>query len=457
MERSRNPDSLDRVRSSVGGMVWPALPAGGGANLLALQFQFDQTQWWPAAALERNQLRQLDFSLRHAHESVPFHRERLAAAGYPFRESLTSETFRLLPRSTRSDVQVHGEAMLSRAVPAEHGQVNSGETSGSTGAPIRHYGTDLTQFFWHACTLRDHLWHRREMSSKTAAIRKGVQDAEHPSWGPPADLVFGTGPRVTLGIATDLDAQLDWLQRHRPAYLITNAYNLYWLARRSIERGITLPELRQVRSFGGTFPEDAREVARRAWNASLADIYTAEEVGYIALQCPEHNHYHVQSENLIVEILDEAGRPCAPGAIGKVVLTTLHNFAMPLVRYEIGDYAEAGAPCPCGRGLPVIRRILGRERNILTLPDGRQRWPSFPSDQWSQEAPVRQLQMVQHTRESIEVRVVPERTLTAREKEGLIAALRRCLGHPFEMKLTELAEIPRNASYKFEDFISKIV
>jgi phenylacetate-CoA ligase len=198
-------------------------------------------------------------------------------------------------------------------------------------------------------------------------------------------------------------------------------------------------------------------VIREAWNVPLVDVYTAEEVGYIALQCPECEHFHVQSENLIFEILDESGEPCQPGEIGRVVLTTLHNFAMPLVRYDIGDYAEAGAPCACGRGLPVITRILGRQRNLLTLPNGRRHWPSFPSEKWSHAGPIRQLQLVQQSLDHIEVRVVAERVLNEGEKVKLVSALQNCLGHPFNMSVRELADIPRAASHKFEDFISEVV
>jgi phenylacetate-CoA ligase len=444
------------LRSAVSGMLWPALPAGAGATLLAVLHEFDLTQWWTAAELERQQLRQLDNSLRHAHQNLPFHRERLATSGYDPGRDLTPEVFLALPLMTRSDIQAQGDALLSRNVPAEHGRTGTGETSGSTGSPIRYYGTELTQFFWNAFTLRDHVWHRRDLTAKLASIRRYMEDTVQPGWGPPADLISHTGPCATLDIATELDAQLEWLQRQAPAYFITNVSNLYWLGRRSLERGVGLPGLREARCFGGTLPDDAREVIRRAWGVPVADIYTAEEVGYIALQCPEHEHYHVQSESLVVEILGEDGTPCRPGEIGKVVLTTLHNFAMPLVRYDIGDYAEAGAPCPCGRGLPVIRKILGRQRNILTLPDGRLRWPSFPSSKWSHIAPIRQLQMVQRSRERVDVNVVAGRVLTDHERKDLVAALQGCLGHPFAMEVRELAEIPRSASHKFEDFVSEI-
>ena len=126
-----------------------------------------------------------------------------------------------------------------------------------------------------------------------------------------------------------------------------------------------------MRTFGEILEPVCRATCQQVFGVKVVDMYSSQEVGYIALQCPEHEHYHVQAENLLVEVLAEDGRGCGPGEVGRVVVTTLHNFAMPLLRYDIGDYAEVGASCPCGRGLGVLTRILGRQRNLLVLPDGR--------------------------------------------------------------------------------------
>jgi phenylacetate-CoA ligase len=436
-------------------MLWPGLPSNSVA--LAMQYQLEQSQWWSAGQLEQHQLNQLSHLLRHACQQIPFWRERLAGAGYDPKGQLTSEWLSTVPLLDRHDIQTLGDSLLCQEVPRGHGRVTKGETSGSTGRPIVYYGTELTQFLWRVYTLRDHLWHRRDLSVTLASIRKGAGETVNRGWGPSTDVVFNTGRCLGFDIKNDIDTQLRWLQRQEPDYLITNAYNLYWLARRSLELGLRIPNLRQARSFGGTFPDDARDVIRRAWGVALVDIYTSEEAGYIALQCPEHEHYHAQSENLMVEILDDQGRACSPGEIGRVVLTRLHNYAMPLFRYVIGDYAEAGASCPCGRGLPVINRILGRQRNILTLPDGRRRWPSFPGGKWMHVAPIRQLQLIQRSRTRIDVRVAADRELAREEKQRLIAALQDCLGHPFEMQVEQFPDIPRSATHKFEDFISEIV
>ena len=139
-----------------------------------------------------------------------------------------------------------------------------------------------------------------------------------------------------------------------------------------------------------------------------------------------------------------------------MVLTTLHNFAMPLVRYEIGDYAEVGSPCDCGRGLPVITRILGRDRNMLTLPDGTQHWPSFPAELWAAVAPVRQFRLIQKSVDGIEAQFVADDDLGLAQRDQLIGLLQQSLGYPFNIELARVDAIGRSANYKFEDFISEL-
>ncbi len=445
-----------KFRSDMQSVKWPAVPGVGASTALALQYQLARTQWWPPADLLRHQSRQLEVLLAYAYNTLRFWRSRLKAAGYSPQRPFTIESLQAIPLLTREDIQAHAGQLLSRASPAAHGPVTTGETSGSTGRPIVFYQNDLAQLFWRAFTLRDHVWHARDLRGKLAAVRAGVEAASTRGWGVATDLALETGTSVTLDIRTDIDAQLTWLQSENPHYLITHASNLRALAKRALERGIGIPGLRQVRSYAEALAPDVRDLCRRAWNAPLADVYSAQEVGYIALQCPRFEHYHVQAENLLVEILDADNKPCKLGEIGRVVVTSLHNFAMPLIRYDIGDYAEAGDVCPCGRGLPVLKHVAGRLRNMLTLPDGRQRWPSFPSHEWSRAAPVTQLQMVQKSRDLIILRVAAPRSLTTGEEAALIAALQTCLKHPFAMQIERVPEISRGPGFKFEEFISEL-
>ena len=225
----------------------------------------------------------------------------------------------------------------------------------------------------------------------------------------------------------------------------------------ALDRGIRPARLRGLGSFGEALPDDLRALCQQVWGVSVADVYSCEEAGYIALQCPQvPQHYHVQAENLLVEVLDAAGRPCAAGDTGEVVLTTLHNFAMPLIRYAIGDYAQVGPPCACGRGLPVLQRIHGRARNLLRLPDGSRHWPSFPAQDWLAIAPVRQFRLRQTDAACIEVDLVTARPLGAAEADRLRRMLQGRLGHAFRIVLHPVADIPRAPGGKFEDFVCEL-
>lgn len=159
---------------------------------------------------------------------------------------------------------------------------------------------------------------------------------------------------------------------------------------------------------------------------------------------------------MIVEVLNDDGSPTAPGETGKVVVTHLHNFASPLIRYDIGDFAEVGEPCPCGRGLPVFNRIVGRARGLITLPNGDQFWPFFSNRKFGEIAPIRQYQIVQKSLESLEIRLVADRIVSAEEEDKIRTLIAERLGYPFAMTFSYFDEIPRSASGKFEDFKSEL-
>jgi phenylacetate-CoA ligase len=316
--------------------------------------------------------------------------------------------------------------------------------------------TGLTRFLWRCFTLREHLWQERHLEGKLASIRIGVAEGESVGWGEATDVAFDTGPLATLGIGADVEYQLAWLQRHNPDYLLSFPSNLDELARMSLERGIRLPRLREVRAVGETLSQQTRLLAQQAWGVRTTDIYSAQEVGYIALQCPAGEHYHVQAEGVIVELVGEDGVPCKAGEVGRVVVTSLHNFAMPLIRYDIGDLAQAGAPCACGRGLPVITRVHGRVRNMLTFPDGRKNWPSLGDIRGSAAGKVRQYQFIQRTRSRIDVRLAVRSALTPAEENRMRATIQHALGHPFDLHFVYCARIERPAGGKFEEFRSEL-
>jgi phenylacetate-CoA ligase len=221
---------------------------------------------------------------------------------------------------------------------------------------------------------------------------------------------------------------------------------------------LLLPKLREVATLGEALDAGVREACEKSWKVKVVDAYSSQELGLIAAQCPDHpkQHYHVVAENVLLEVLNERGEPARPGEVGRMVLTDLHNFATPLIRYEIGDLAEMGSPCPCGRGLPMIARVLGRTRNMLVLPSGEQMCPRFTYEEFLFKLPIRQFQVIQENLETLAVRLVADRKLAPEEEKTVRDTILAKTRHPFAIRIDYVTEIPRAASGKFEEFRSEV-
>ena len=452
--------------SAVEGVVFPA-PVGGmqAVTLAALQ-QLDHTQYLPPDEMRARQFRQIALLARHAAHTLPFWRARFAAAGFDPAAEITAESWARLPILTRAEAFAAGRALHCTALPKAHGEVTTDRTSGSTGMVLQVKRSALAVFYWNVFTLREEVWHARDLSGKLASIRlnwskpadaTGFHETAYDNWGPPVAAIWPTGKAALLDIRCTIAEQAEWLARQAPDHLVSFGVNLLHLARHCMAHGIAVPTLKTIRSQGEVVSEAARAACRAAWGADIVDMYSAVEVGYLALQCPEHPHYHVQSESALIEILDAEGRPCAPGETGRVVVTPLHNFAMPLFRYDLGDLAEVGGPCACGRTLPVIARILGRARDILVLPSGERRFPYFGQNAMAAYPGVIQHQMIQKTPGNLEIRLVARAPLSGEDEGRLRAAIRASLGYDFDIAIVYCDAIERSAGGKFVEFRSEVV
>lgn len=434
----------------------------------SLLFQFDETQWWPHARLRRAQLAQATALLRHASAASPAWRERLAGIALQPHQPIDEKAWSALPVLRRAELQSAGAALHCEP-PAGHGPVDESYTSGSTGMPVRTLTTRYTRLLWEALTAREHLWHRRDLSRTLGSIRvfgagrragagaREPQTRRAPNWGSPMARLYATGPSEGLDLFTPLDKQIDWLVRVRPAYLLTHPTNALALAEHCIRHDLRVPGLLEVRTFGESPPQRLRETVRAAWAVPVTDVYSSREAGVLAFLCPEEGNYHVMAEGAHLEVLRDDGSPCAAGETGRVVVTPLHNFASPLIRYDIGDLAEMGGPCACGRGLPVIARLYGRVRNMLRRPDGTSHWPSLPTRDMFEAMPtMTQHQFVQKALDRIEVRIVAPAPATPAQAEGILAALRQRFGAEFSFELRFVESIPRSAGGKFEEFSSEV-
>lgn len=427
--------------------------------LVSLLQQLEVWQWLPADVITERQYKMLRRLTTHAQMQSPYFRERLLKAALQPDDLASPQGLRRLPVMSRRDLQSAGDALFCGVLPPAHMPVTEYKTSGSSGEPVLVKRTAVNKMHWLANTLREHLWHQRDFLGTLAIIRAFLPPGRHtmPDWGAPASSLFKTGQAFAMSISTDVRQQVDWLIEINPDYLLTYPTNLAALLRELQQRKVVLPNIRQLRTISETVPDELRILADQVLGVGITDTYSSQEVGVIALQCPASGLYHIMSECLIVEVLDESGEPCQPGQIGRVVITDLHNLATPLVRYDIRDYAEVGSACPCGRGLPTLKRILGRSRNMVQLPDGSSHWPITGFPKYREIAPIRQFQFIQRSLKKVEVRLVCESALNTEQESRLAEVIHASLGFPFQLQFVYFPdEIPGSRGGKFEEFICEV-
>ncbi len=347
-----------RLRSALATMPFPALMTGRAAELMALQRQFDASERWTPAALQAAQLAQLGQLVAHA-AGVAFHAARLRAAGIDPAAPLSWEAWQRLPVMGRADLP-----RCAAEPPPTHGAVSEAASAGTTAAPVRVRKTALDGLLWQAALVREERWHRGRpeatmlrltavpghLPAALAAAARGPDGLVLPDAGPPVSELWHTGRLVLADADRTPDSVRALIARHRPAYLHTTPA----LLRTLLPHLHGLPPLDGVWTTGAVVDDGLRAACRATLGAPIVASYSAAETGYLALQCPLHPHHHVLSETCLLELLDEAGQPAAAG---RVVVTPLHNFAMPLLRYDLGDRAAFGPPCACGRTLQVLTRI----------------------------------------------------------------------------------------------------
>lgn len=413
-------------------------------------------QWLAPEELAEGQARQLASVSEHHRKHTPGFAARLDASGLG---SLTGlDHLHQLKPISRRDAQAAGGDFFAQHVPPQHLPVGNAMTSGSTGEPVSVRKTAVSRLFWSAYTIRDHLWHGRRFSDRMSSIRANIKKyVEAKDWGPPARNLFRTGAAQGIPITTDISEQLRLLRHFRPELLIVYPNVLAAFAGIWESEGFDLTELRHIKTIGETVHADLRMRIESITGLAIEDNYSSQEVGTIAIQCPASGLYHVMSESVIIEVVDERGEPCPEGEVGRVLVSDLTNLATPLIRYDIGDYAEAGPRCSCGRGLPTLQRIWGRERNLVRRPDGTRNWPLVGYKNFDAVAPVRQYQLVQTALDHIELRIVTDADIGKDHEAAFTVIVQKALGYPFKVTVVPFRDRLRPApNGKFEEFVCKV-
>lgn len=391
---------------------------------------------------------------------MPYYRRLFAAHGIVPDEISSFDDFRRIPPIDRRTVREQAVQLPAGSLPLGTVPLDTLHTSGTTGIPIDVPQTNVTQTWWAAFTLRDLHWCGIDPRGRLAAIRpsgwrsdvRGGISSEN--WGERLDSVVHTGPSHLMDIVEDPREQLAWLRRIQPDYLLSYPSNLEALSSLLLESGDTIPKVRAIQSIGETATETTQDRIERAFGVRPRNTYSACEAGYIASPCPDHQGLHVHAENVVLELLDADGNPCQPGEAGRVVLTTLHNFRFPFIRYDIDDEAEwADSACPCGRGLPLLRRVRGKRRPMLRLPTGRLKNAAGLAIALRHIGGFHQYQVLHRATGAVRLRVVPDATWTFEHSARLERAIHDFFEAPIAVQVEPAAVLERSRGGKLIDFV----
>lgn len=424
-----------------------------------------ESERWPRERLESFQLTELQRLLAYAATTSPYYCELLRQPGLRPSEIRSLADFTRIPPVDRETFRRESSRIL---VPEHAGTAIWKSTGGSTGTPIR-VALDRGSNDWRtAAMLRGYGW---------AGVREGLPTAH--LW---SGAVAGAKPVGRIGRLKkqlhhglvrrlDLDifalsedtapAYLEAMARFGARHLVSYGKHLYHLARMVERRGLRVPRLESIVLGAEKVMRDEVEVIERVFGCPAFETYGCREVMLIATQCERRTGLHVTMENLVVEVLREDGTPVAPGDLGEVVVTDLHNYAMPLIRYRTGDVARMGGVrprdvCPCGRAHPTLSEVEGRIVDVLRTLDGRVVPGNFFPHLMKEFEPVARYQVYQPEVRRVEVSIVLDRPLNEAEDARLRGEIGRVLGPTVHVLLRQVESIPLSATGKHRVAISDV-
>lgn len=386
---------------------------------------------------------------RHAAATTPWYAE--AYSGLDLRSLEDPRAFADLPLVGKDDVREGFDRF--RSTEARHGRIAT--TGGSTGHPARVlYDTRLPvttlawrmYSWWGVGPEDDHAIAWRALRSRRA---QAVRDLVH---RPARRLHLDAGMMAEGSVLAFAEA---W-RRHPPALFWGYSGAVLEVADVLLEHGIELPAPRAVAFTAGPLQPTSRARIEAAFRAPLYDNYRCGEVPWLAGECATREGLHVFADERLVEIVDEDGRPVAPGEVGEVVITDLTNRVFPLVRYRLGDRAALlERPCSCGVTLPLMSPVDGRVSDQVRLPDGRVLDPTwFVARLAHADQPLRQYRVVQHVDAGISVLAVPSDEPRAIDTlEETVATMRHELGDVVDVRLEVVGSIPHDRG-KTRDVVS---
>jgi len=417
-----------------------------------------QSQWQSVEGAQTDQAESLHALIRHAYATVPYYRDVMDERGISPGELVGPESLRKLPLLTRGILAAQSNRLISATAVRNSLSVNY--SSGSTGARAEFWQDDAFRQWQRALQLRTYEWCGDWRLGEPFLLLWGseiywshkqtIDRVEHLLTNRREYNTFRLSPAL-------IQRFLAVLQRWGPALISTYATAIHVLSKEAERQGLSFHIPRGIQTTSEPITPAMRETVRRVFGCPVWDKYGLRETGMVAHESPLHDGMCVQVENVYVEFLRDDGTPCVPGEIGRVVLTSLTNWAMPLIRYETNDLAAPVAgTCPSGRGFPRMTAVSGRLQDLVVTPAGDYIDAYFFSYLIMRFRQIHWFQVVQREIDRLCIRIYAPEGLDAATRRDLANRIRHHCGFAFTLDFEFLARMPESSTGKFRLCVSEL-
>ncbi|MEW5804101.1 MAG: hypothetical protein AB1847_18555 [bacterium] len=420
------------------------------------------SEWLPADQLKQIQLDKLSKMIRHAYEHTRYYRSVFEERKLKPSDIKTIEDLQKLPILTKEIIRSRLDDFICDTV-TDRSQLEVILTGGSTGTPMRFF------FDKHMLGVRNaHWWRWSDFAGIKLFEDKMIYCGGAPKrWVNAPENTRGclslTRNRLSISSANMSDKVLDWyiedISKFKGDYIRGYASGVYLLARRLVERGITIPLKAILTSSDTLFPQ-YRATIEKAFRCQVFNHYGQNEDSLTANECSKGDGFHINVESCVVESVDNDGLSVT-GREGRLLSTHLENFVMPLIRYAVGDVgivSEFGPKCNCGRSHQKLLSLTGRDDDIIVTPEGfRVGCGSMNQPMKTMYDSIKSAQYIQEDIGLLHVKVIPtERWDNSIHYPELEHNIRKHVGKEIKIEIELVDDIPRRPNGKYQFIVSKI-
>lgn len=412
---------------------------------------------------DRRQLYKLNRILNHAYRNVPYYYRLLQESGTVKNGKITIRDLSELekiPFLSKDIIREQKQALYANDIAQRHSYKNT--SGGSTGEPILF----IQDKEYLANNLANFLLARSWRGA-------GPYDDIVYIWGAERDIFSGKKPfTATLkdffvnrlrfnSFKMSEREMLDCihaLNKHKPKLIIAYVQSIYDLARFAKKNKIHVEKQNAIHAAAGTLYDFLRKEIEEVFQCEVFNHYGSREVGAIASECSAHDGLHILSEHTLVEVVNEEGRSCEPGEKGEIVVTTLNNYSMPLIRYKIGDIGikQAYRDCACGCSYPKLQKVVGRSTDIFTTKAGSKVYGAYFTHLFYYYDWIKNFQVIQKDSSHILVKIVKIGDVNERALDDIRRKIKLVMGEECQIEFQFLDEIPKTRTGKQLYTISEV-